>query len=108
VEQCGSRPQALLAGIGPAIGLCCYQVSGEVAAQVSRSYPYAQPVAESRDGDWRLDLAAANRQQLLAAGLLPANIEPSGVCTACTSEDFYSERRLGRPTGRFGICLSLA
>jgi copper oxidase (laccase) domain-containing protein len=31
----------------------------------------------------------------------------SGVCTACRADEFYSERRLGRPTGRFAAFLSL-
>jgi copper oxidase (laccase) domain-containing protein len=35
------------------------------------------------------------------------NIELSGICTSCHTDEFYSERKLGRPTGRFGALLSL-
>jgi copper oxidase (laccase) domain-containing protein len=53
------------------------------------------------------DLAAASRRQLLAAGLLGGRIELSGICTACHADWFYSERRLGRPTGRVGAFVGL-
>ena len=98
-ERCGSRPEAVLAGVGPAIGPCCYEVSEEVAGKVG--------VAEVRDGKWYADLAEANRGQLCGAGVRAESIEVAGMCTACHSEEFYSERRLGRPTGRFGAFLAL-
>lgn len=99
VEQCGSRPEDLVVGIGPAIGRCCYGVSEEVARAVG--------VAEQCEGRWHADLAEANRRQLAAAGVKPDNIELSRICTACHSDEFYSERRLGRPTGRFAALISL-
>jgi hypothetical protein len=60
-----------------------------------------EPVArETGPGKWRLDLAAANRQQLLAAGVSPERLEESGQCVACTPATFYSYRRDGGDTGR--------
>ena len=35
------------------------------------------------------------------------NIELSGICTACHADEFFSERRLGRPTGRFAAFVAL-
>ncbi len=99
VQHCGTRPGSLVAGIGPAIGRCCYEVSGEIARVL--------PTAEERDGRWCADLVEANRRQLVAASIQPANIEMSGLCTSCRSDEFYSERRLGRPTGRFGAFIAL-
>jgi YfiH family protein len=107
VRECGSRPESLVAGVGPAIGRCCYQVSGRAVEDLKRGLQYPEPVAERRSGHWYLDLAEANRQQLRATGLRPENIELSGICTSCHSDEFYSERKLGRPTGRFGAFLSL-
>ncbi|MCJ7751477.1 MAG: peptidoglycan editing factor PgeF, partial [Armatimonadetes bacterium] len=92
-EACGARPDSPVAAIGPAIGPCCYQVSEEVARAVG--------VAERRERKWYADLAEANRRQLLAAGVREENIELSAICTACHADEFFSERRLGRPTGRF-------
>ncbi len=105
--ECGSRPAELIVGLGPAIGPCCYQVRAEVVAKLTRGFDYREPVAEQRAGEWYLDLAKANLQQLAAAGVPDENIEPSGICTSCRSGEFYSERRLGRPTGRFGLFASL-
>jgi len=94
LEACGAQPKALIAGIGPAIGRCCYQVNEDVAEALG--------VAERREGMWYADLAEANRRQLVDAGVRQDCIELSGLCTACHAHEFYSERKLGRPTGRFG------
>ena len=98
-QACGARPESLVVGVGPAIGRCCYQVSEEVARAVA--------VAERRERKWYADLAEANRRQLLAAGVREGNIELSGICTACHADEFFSERKLGRPTGRFAAFVAL-
>lgn len=98
-EAWGARAESLLVGIGPAIGPCCYEVSEEVAGKVG--------AAEVREGKWYADLAEANRRQLCGAGVRAESIEVAGMCTACHSEEFYSERRLGGPTGRFGAFVAL-
>jgi hypothetical protein len=46
-----------------------------------------------------LDLIAANRAILGAAGVLPRNISSSVFCTACRTDLFFSYRR-ERVTGR--------
>jgi len=55
-----------------------------------------------------LDLAEANRRQLLAAGLKPRSINLVGGCTACQPELFFSHRasrgRAGRMLSVIGIC----
>lgn len=48
----------------------------------------------------RLDLAAANRWQLLDAGLPPANIHADAECTACRTHLLFSHRREQGRTGR--------
>ncbi len=103
----GSRPEDLLVGLGPAIGVCCYQISADVAATLAGSLPYATPIVQQREGNWYADLPAANRQQLHATGVPDAQIESAEVCTACHAEEFFSERKLGRPTGKLAalICL---
>lgn len=106
-EECGSRPAALVVGIGPCIGPCCYQIGEEVAAGLSHGFAYAEPVARPQEGGWRADLAKANWQQLRAAGVPAENIELSGICTSCEVKRFYSHRRQGGTTGRFGAFLSL-
>ena len=48
----------------------------------------------------KLDLIAANRWQLLDAGLAPRNVVASDLCTSCRPDLFFSYRREGGPTGR--------
>ena len=48
----------------------------------------------------QLDLIAANRWQLLDAGVAPKNISDSGLCTACNTDLLFSHRREQGRTGR--------
>ncbi|MEJ2208419.1 MAG: peptidoglycan editing factor PgeF [Anaerolineae bacterium] len=104
----GSRPAALLAGLGPAIGPCHYAVGHEVAAAMGYVLPDWQAAMELEGEDhWRLDLSAANAQLLAAAGV--THIEQAGMCTACHNDEFFSHRAEGGRTGRFAVvaCLQL-
>jgi len=47
-----------------------------------------------------LDLAEANRRQLLDGGIPDANIETAGLCTVCRQDAFFSHRGSGGVTGR--------
>jgi len=88
IVRMGSRPEDLFAAIGPGIGKCCYQVGLDVAKQLG----------EERAGC--VDLAENNRQQLLRAGLHPANVDVLGLCTFCEAQQFFSYRREGERAGR--------
>lgn len=109
-QEYGTQPEDVLAGIGPAIGPCCYQVGEEVAQQFRDSFPeFADEIIEpaSEKGKSYLNLWQANARQLLAAGVLKEHIEVAGVCTACHNQQFFSYRADGGRTGRIGalICL---
>ena len=54
-----------------------------------------------------LDLIAANRQQLRAAGVPLEQIFEAGHCTACESDTFFSHRALGTPSGRFAVAAGI-
>ncbi len=104
VSHYGVRPKNLIAGIGPSIGPCCYQVGEDVFGEVIRSYPYGREVVvEQGDGKAMLHLGWLNHLQLEEAGLLPENIAASGRCTFCNPDDFYSYRR---DRGKLGGMLS--
>jgi hypothetical protein len=47
-----------------------------------------------------LDLAEANRRQLLDIGVLAKNISISGLCTACNNDRLFSYRAEQGRTGR--------
>jgi len=86
--QLGTSPADLIAAIGPGIGVCCYEVGAEVARLFGL------------EGAGRIDLAAANRCQLIDAGVEERHIELLGGCTFCDSARFYSLRREKEQAGR--------
>jgi len=105
-ERYGCRPSDLLAGIGPAIGPCCFNVGEDVADKFRAAPGLTDCVRSGRDGV-RVDLPQANRVELLHSGLLPQNVEMSGYCTACRLDIFFSYRGEQGKTGRFGLFAGL-
>ncbi len=102
----GSRPEDILAGIGPSIGPDHYEIGPEVAARVRASFgPQAEHVLHAPNGSVHLDLWTANRLILEVAGV--RHIEIAGLCTACDTAHWYSHRREHGRTGRFGAFLAL-
>ncbi len=95
------RREDLLAAVGPAIGPCCYEVDAPVREAMG-DLAVRPGVFRSagRDGHWRLDLASANRLQLLEAGVPPARVAAANLCTACRPDLFFSHRGSGGATGR--------
>ena len=105
----GSRPDDLLAFLGPAIGPCCYEVGSEVAAAwVDRAGGDAGEALRPVGDRWALDLRAANAVLLRRAGLPAAHLESSSVCTRCAGEAWFSHRGQGPTTGRFGAIIALS
>ncbi len=109
-----TRPDELLAGIGPAIAACCYEVGEEVRAAfsaeplVSASACFVErPGEDGANARLFLDVGASNYGQLVAAGVLPEHIELSGYCTGCRTDLFYSHRREPWPSGRFAVAIGL-
>jgi YfiH family protein len=129
----GSRPEHLIASIGPAIGVCCYAVGEEVREQFESQFIYAPELfREVYDSDpvktkypmlfltarapghseigpaMHLDLAEANRRQLLAAGLKKSAIFLTGQCTGCHTDRFFSHRTERGFTGRMMSVIGVA
>lgn len=121
----GSRPEDLVAAIGPGMGGCCYAVGEEVLAAFESQFAYARELFhEVYDPDpirtkypmlflnqrapghaepclsVHLDLVQANRRQLLDAGLKPQQIDCTGGCTNCRTDLFFSHRAEQGRTGR--------
>jgi YfiH family protein len=102
-KEFGSRPEDLTAAIGPGIGNCCFAVGPEVRALFSSRFTYAPDLFEgggTAAETLRMNLAEANRRQLLAAGLAPRNIHLLNMCTSCRTDLFFSYRAERGNTGR--------
>ena len=121
----GTRPRHVIAAIGPGIHGCCYQVGEEVREKFESQFAYAgklfREIKESDPAREKypllfltarapghgelpkkifLDLVEANRQQLLAVGVLAKNIEASDLCTNCRTDLLFSYRAEKGKTGR--------
>jgi len=97
VARFGVAPADLTAAIGPHIGVCCYEVGAEVVQSISDSEAF------ERRPNWvkpHLNLAIANRNQLVGNGLKPEHIDMSSLCTRCRTDLFFSFRRDGEQAGR--------
>lgn len=129
----GTQPEDVIAALGPGIGRSCYEVGHEVAKEFAAQFPNARDwfegpfdatAAGDNDPNWlpwltmappghapepprvHLDLIAANRAILGAAGVPAQNIADSGFCSACRTDLFFSyrnERQTGRLMAAIGI-----
>ena len=129
----GSRPEDLIAAIGPGIGACCYQVGEELLSEFESQFAYARELFhEVYDSDpvrtkypmlfltqrapghspigpgLHLDVAEANRRQLLHAGLKSDSISMTGGCTNCHRDLFFSHRGSQGRTGRMLSVIGIA
>jgi hypothetical protein len=100
-EAFDTRPRELIAGLGPAIGPCCYSVGQNVASAMGYVLPKWEQALRLEAGTWSFDLSEANDQHLRAAGV--QNIEQAHLCTACHVDEFFSHRAERGRTGRFGV-----
>jgi polyphenol oxidase len=102
----GSKPENIIAGIGPSIGVDHYEVGADVISQFREKYNHhADRILQTRDGSTYLDLWEANAMQLKNAGV--EQVQISGVCTACHLDDWFSHRAEKGKTGRFGALMTL-
>jgi YfiH family protein len=106
-----SRPQDILAGIGPSVGPDHYEVGPEVVEQVKQAFGAdATGLLKSLNGGSeksgvQFDLWRANQTVLGEVGV--QQIEVANICTACHLEDWYSHRGEQGRTGRFGALIGL-
>jgi copper oxidase (laccase) domain-containing protein len=85
--------------------VCCYEVGEEVVRMM------ANPAAVESRSEWpkpHLNLAVANVQQLLDAGIPEAQIETSSLCTRCRDDLFHSFRRDGKRMGHLLSVIGIA
>ena len=121
----GTDPSDLKVAIGPGIRGCCYEVGPEVRSGFEAQFSYGSSLfretKERNEVHERyplffltarapghselpkkifLDLAEANRRQLIDAGVPAKNISDMGQCTFCRKDLFFSHRVEKGVTGR--------
>ncbi|MBK7221834.1 MAG: polyphenol oxidase family protein [Saprospiraceae bacterium] len=100
----GSASTDVRAYIGACIDQCHFEVGPEVLEQFDMNYI---DKIDSASGKGFVDLKAANKAQLLTAGLTPFNIETSQSCTYDDAHRFFSHRRDKGKTGRMWSVIGL-
>ncbi len=101
MKECGSAPQDIIAVIGPAIGLCCYEVSEEVRSKLLSTVSDTTGLYKGRN----VDLKKINTRQLEEAGV--KNIDICPYCTSCSNDLFYSYRKENGTTERHYALIKL-
>jgi len=109
-RELDSRPEDLVAAVGPSISGPRYEVGLAVReAFVRGGFSDAEFARwfdlSPRDGHWQFDGWAAVRDQLESAGVPPDQIHVAALCTATHPELFCSYRRDGSPAGRMAAVI---
>lgn len=129
----GSKPENLQAALGPSIRDCCYTVGEEVRDKFRSQFSYADELFR----EWQtyddihlkypllfltarapghselptqilLNLAEANRRQLIDGGVREKNIAVLPQCTGCDTKTFFSHRAEHGVTGRLMAVVGIA
>ncbi len=108
-EVYGSRPEDILAAIGPGIGPCCFETHEDVpnammAAVASPALPF---IKIKENGKFSVDLKGINAKRLELAGLAPEHIAVCRDCTACMEDKYWSHRRQGTERGSMAAVIEL-
>ena len=110
-REFGTRPADLVAAIGPSIGACCYEVGPDLvdafAAAGHERYLIDRwflspppPRGSAGKPGLHLDVARANMDQLVLAGVPEDQIHASGLCTAMHLDVLTSYRKEKGKAGR--------
>ncbi len=96
--QRGFKPHELVFVIGPAIGVCCYEVGDDLLGNFPARE--VEKFSLTRDGKRFIDLKAIVASRLASSGAKRDAILVDATCTSCSSENLPSYRRCGGNCGR--------
>ena len=108
----GTRPEDLLAAIGPSICQACYEVSRDVAEQFMMEFPEKdvqnEILYETIPGEkYQLNLQRANAIILEECGIPKEQISVTDICTCCNPEYLFSHRASQGKRGNLAAFLGL-
>jgi YfiH family protein len=87
--------------LGPSIRSCCFEVGPEVVDAFRARYgDVTDCIAPGKGERPHFDLTRLTRRLLEDAGVAPAAVLDSGLCTRCDGSIFHSWRRDGAASGR--------
>ncbi|MDE6138935.1 MAG: peptidoglycan editing factor PgeF [Candidatus Gastranaerophilales bacterium] len=106
VNKMGSKPEDIIAIIGPAIGFCCYNVGEEVYEKLAETVSDFEGLFEIREGKIFVDLKNINKRQLEEIGVKEIDVCP--YCTVHNNDKFFSYRNENATTLRHSAVLKLS
>jgi hypothetical protein len=111
-REFGSRPENLLAAIGPSLGACCGEVGEEVVEAFRNAGHEAAAISRwfspGHRGRPHLNLWKANVDQLIACGIPPAQVHVAELCTKTHAAWMHSYRAAGAAAGRMVGAIKVA
>lgn len=109
INEFGCKPQNIIAAIGPCICKNCYEVDMPVYTEFQKSgIPLDGVITPKADGEhFSLDLARANKEILLAAGVLPQNIDVADLCTFENCDELHSHRATAGKRGNLAAIIEM-
>lgn len=99
------KPENIIAAVGPAISLCCYDVGEEVIEQLSATVQDFSGLYQKRDNKFFVDLKGINARQLEEVGVGKIDVCP--YCTVCDNNMFFSYRKENATTSRHSAVIKL-
>ncbi len=109
-QEFGTRPEQLLAAIGPSICQECYEVSEDVIQQFRNAFPendWEELFYKKENGKYQLDLWKVNRLVFQEAGIPAENISMPGICTCCNPQFLFSHRASHGKRGNLAAFLGI-
>lgn len=106
----GTRPEDVLACVGPSICRDCFEVGEEVAAEFQKEFSreyWGELFSRNDNGKFQLDLWKSNEIILKEAGVLPEHIQVTDICTRCNPQYLFSHRFAGEERGNLAAFLGL-
>ncbi len=106
----GTRPEDVVAAVGPSICQACYEVSEDVAETFREKAPkeWKYIIKNGKEeGKYQLDLQKANQLILINAGVPEEQIAVSDICTCCNSKIMFSHRASEGKRGNLGAFMEL-
>lgn len=108
-ENYGTNPKDVIAGIGPSIGQCCFQVDDPVVKEFRQKLDFADDVIidDTVPERYKIDLWETNKRIMMSCGVPEQNIELTKLCTMCHTDLFYSHRVMGNARGNMAGIITL-
>lgn len=105
-----SKPEDIIACIGPSICQDCFEVGKEVVEEFQKEFnqsDWESLYYEKPNGKYQLDLWRANEIVLRESGIKPEHLQMTDICTHCNPEHLFSHRTQGNERGNLAAFLCL-